>query len=90
MKVIEENPDWAKGLEESETLFLKMPLMHSEDLAVHELNVRLCPGDTHALGHKSVLERFGRFPKRNKALGRESTPEEVAYMASDEAQGRPY
>jgi len=31
--------------------------------------------------HVQVLERFGRFPKRNAALGRESTPEELAYMA---------
>ena len=44
----------------------------------------------HVQGHLKVLERFGRFPKRNAALGRESTPEELAYMASDEAQGRPY
>ena len=37
-----------------------------------------------------VCVRFGRFPKRNAALGRESTPEEIEYMASEEAQGRPY
>ena len=41
-------------------------------------------------GHMEVCVRFGRFPKRNAALGRESTPEEIEYMASEEAQGRPY
>ena len=37
-----------------------------------------------------VIERFGRFPKWNAALGRESTEGEVEYMNSAEAQGRPY
>jgi uncharacterized protein (DUF924 family) len=34
--------------------------------------------------HLDVIQRFGRFPKRNKALGRESTPEELAYIESKE------
>ena len=32
--------------------------------------------------HVDVLRRFGRYPRRNEALGRQSTPEEVEYMAS--------
>ena len=34
-----------------------------------------------AEGHLAVLRRFGRYPKRNAALGRVSTPEELAYIA---------
>jgi uncharacterized protein (DUF924 family) len=33
-------------------------------------------------GHAECIRRFGRFPRRNAALGRVSTPEEEAYMAS--------
>ena len=31
--------------------------------------------------HRDTIARFGRFPFRNKALGRQSTPDELAYMA---------
>ena len=73
--------------------FLKMPLLHSEDLEVHKWNAGTSDPDatdTHIQGHLKVIERFGRFPKRNAAMGRESTPEELEYLSSDEAQGRPY
>lgn len=33
-------------------------------------------------GYLKIIQTFGRFPKRNAALGRDSTPEEVEYMAS--------
>ena len=33
-------------------------------------------------GHRTCIERFGRFPKRNVALGRISTPEELDYIAN--------
>ena len=73
--------------------FLKMPLLHSEDLEVHRWNAAQADpmkNDAHIQGHLKVIERFGRFPKRNAAMGRESTAEELEYMSSDEAQGRPY
>ena len=35
--------------------------------------------------HRVVIERFGRFPKRNEALGRKSTAEEEAYLAEHPA-----
>ena len=35
--------------------------------------------------HRGLVRRFGRFPHRNAILGRESTPEELDYLASDEA-----
>ena len=34
--------------------------------------------------HRDIVARFGRFPHRNKPLGRDSTPEEIAWLASDE------
>jgi uncharacterized protein (DUF924 family) len=62
--------------------FLLMPLMHSED---PEIQTR-CVAEFRRLGnplnldfaiqHREQIERFGRFPGRNKALGRVSTPEE--------------
>ncbi len=74
-------------LDAQRRLFLYMPYMHSESLAVHEEAVRLFT----ALGlaenldfemkHRDIIARFGRFPMRNAALGRESTPDEIAYMA---------
>ena len=30
--------------------------------------------------HREIIERFGRFPHRNAALGRDSTPEELAFL----------
>jgi uncharacterized protein (DUF924 family) len=69
--------------------FLYMPLMHSEMLPDQEKAVRLFllnfgPGESlnHARAHRLVIRRFGRFPYRNMALGRESTPEEEAFLAA--------
>jgi len=68
-------------------VFFYMPYMHSESLAVHEAGRPLFEalGDEKTLqfelDHAEVVRRFGRFPKRNAALGRESTPEEAAYIA---------
>jgi uncharacterized protein (DUF924 family) len=72
-------PDWRA--------FFYMPYEHSESLVVHEEADRLFVafGDENMLqyerDHAEVLRRFGRFPKRNAALGRETTPEEAAYLA---------
>ena len=46
--------------------------------------------EPHVTGHKQTIFRFGRFPKRNEALGRESTPGEIAYMEQPEVKKRPY
>ena len=35
----------------------------------------------HARAHREVIRRFGRFPFRNDALGRETTPEEAEFLA---------
>ncbi|MEP6829398.1 MAG: DUF924 family protein [Rhizomicrobium sp.] len=69
-----------------EQQFLYMPYMHSEDPAIQEQSIALfskvgIPGVLEfALQHKNVIDRFGRFPTRNKALKRESTEAELEFM----------
>jgi len=68
--------------------FFYLPLMHSEHLADQEASVELTKerlGEDHfsfryALMHKAAVERFGRFPARNTALGRASTDEEKDFL----------
>lgn len=68
--------------------FLYLPFMHSEALADQDRSVRLYqqPGLEEGLRfarhHRDLIVRFGRFPHRNAILGRISTPEELAYLAS--------
>lgn len=44
----------------------------------------------HVLGHFQTLMQYGRFPKRNEALGRKSTEQEIFYMERPEVKKRPY
>jgi uncharacterized protein (DUF924 family) len=71
-----------QAMNETEQLFAYMPFMHSESIAVHQSAQHLfeATGNTSAQSHLEVLEKFGRYPKRNAALGRKSTPEEEAYI----------
>jgi len=67
-------------------LFLHMPFCHSEDLADQDLSVRLSTplgGEVlkAAEEHREIVRRFGRFPHRNALLGRETTPEEAAFLS---------
>lgn len=71
--------------------FLYLPLMHSENLTDQDLSVQMFeqPGLEGNLRwarhHRELVRKFGRFPHRNAILGRESSPEEIAYLASKEA-----
>jgi uncharacterized protein (DUF924 family) len=71
-------------LEPKERGFLYMPFQHSENLADQDRSVLMFTalGDDYQLGyarkHHDVIARFGRFPHRNKILGREPRPDEVA------------
>ena len=71
--------------------FLYLPFMHSETLDDQERSVRLYqqPGLEDSLRfarhHRDLIARFGRFPHRNAILGRISTADEIAYLASPEA-----
>jgi len=69
-----------------ERMFIYLPFEHSEDLADQEDSVRLFMSlgeemTRYAADHRDVIRRFGRFPHRNAALGRASTPDELAYLA---------
>ena len=74
----------------AERSFFYLPLRHAEDLEMQrlglektrELNAAGYGSDKYALNHLEIIERFGRFPHRNAALGRNSTEEEKAYLAS--------
>jgi uncharacterized protein (DUF924 family) len=71
--------------------FLYMPFMHSESPVVHVAAERLFhqPGleDNYEfeLKHQAIIRRFGRYPHRNHALGRTSTPEEIAFLAQPDS-----
>jgi uncharacterized protein (DUF924 family) len=85
-----------KALRPIERVFFYLPLEHAESIEHQERSVQLytqlfqeVPADQvelfrgflmFALRHRSVIARFGRFPHRNAILGRESTPEEAAFL----------
>lgn len=75
-----------RELEATQQAFLYMPYMHSESLLIHAQAVKLfsLPGMENNLAfelkHKAIIERFGRYPHRNAALGRTSTPEEIEFL----------
>ncbi len=46
--------------------------------------------EPHMVGHKQTILMFGRFPKRNKALGRETTIQEEQYLNREDVKKRPY
>ena len=69
-----------------ERAFLYMPYMHSESPRIHEVALELYDElgleeqYDFELRHKEIIDRFGRYPHRNAILGRESTPEEQAFL----------
>ncbi|MDP2779690.1 DUF924 family protein [Devosia sp.] len=76
-------------LELERRMFVYMPFMHAESLPIQEEGVKLFGQFDPDLqkfmtSHRDTIARFGRFPFRNAALGRTSTPDELAYM---KAQG---
>lgn len=87
----------ARELRPIERVFCYMPLEHAENAAMQQRNVELFTAlrDSVDIGqrerfagfvdfaqrHQAAIERFGRFPHRNRALGRVSTPDEETYLA---------
>lgn len=71
-------------LSPAERGFLYMPFQHSENLGDQQRSLLLFTGlgDDYQLGfakkHHDIIARFGRFPHRNKMLGRAPRPDEVA------------
>jgi len=76
--------EFDEHLQPQERGFLYMPFQHSESLADQNRSVLLFTGlgDDYQLGfakkHHEVIARFGRFPHRNKMLGRAPRPDEIA------------
>ena len=78
------------AVEEPARVFFYMPFEHSEALEDQDFAVDLMGRNLpktgagyllHARAHREVIRRFGRFPFRNDALGRETTPEEAEFLA---------
>jgi uncharacterized protein (DUF924 family) len=88
-----------KGLTPIQKVFFYMPLQHSESAKVQAKSVELFTRLAESVSptyqetfltiaqfaelHKDIIDQFGRFPHRNKLLGRENTPEEDEYLAGD-------
>lgn len=91
--------EWDRQLHPLQAAFLYMPLQHCENKERQEQSVALyeklsdrtepayaqfIAGNLdYARQHQQLIERFGRFPHRNAALGRESSHEELEYLARD-------
>ena len=66
--------------------FLYMPFMHCESLEIHEVAVELFRSNgiesnlDFEFKHKKIIDKFGRYPHRNKVLGRQSTTEEIEFL----------
>jgi uncharacterized protein (DUF924 family) len=75
-----------------ERWFLYMPFVHAEDRAAQQHSLELFTRLRDETGlddplvwaerHAAVIRRFGRYPHRNAFLGRASTPEEIAFLAT--------
>lgn len=75
------------AFEDVERSFFYMPFMHAEDLQAQNKGVAYfkerLPGSTnipYAEEHRDIIEKFDRFPHRNKVLQRESTAAEIAFL----------
>ena len=75
-----------KEVRENERGFFYLPFMHSESLKIHDVAMKIYSQKGRESGleweikHRKIIERFGRYPHRNEALGRTSTPEELAFL----------
>ncbi|MDA0990867.1 MAG: DUF924 domain-containing protein [Verrucomicrobia bacterium] len=84
--------------------FYYLPLQHAEDLDLQVLSVGMysaivddSPPDfapimqaglDYAIQHRGIIETFGRFPHRNDALNRKSSPAELSYLKTAERFGQ--
>lgn len=74
-----------RALDEQTRVFLYLPFEHSEDLADQERSVALTTAGApeyikYAQEHLDIIRKFGRFPHRNRMLGRETTAEERKFL----------
>jgi uncharacterized protein (DUF924 family) len=90
--------EYLRQLTPVEQAFLLLPYQHSESIESQRESVRLSDENTlaappawrplmeyyaqYAKQHRDLIERFGRFPHRNRVLGRKSTADEEAYLSA--------
>ena len=82
--------DFDQDLLPVQRIFIYLPFEHSENLEHQRLSVELLRQLSdipeiadqlpYAIRHKEIIERFGRFPHRNRILGRTTTPEEAEFL----------
>lgn len=88
-----------QGLSPIQRVFFYMPLQHAESRKVQTKSVELYNRLTEVVSptyretfetiaqfaelHHDIVDRFGRFPHRNKLLNRKNTPEEDEYLSGD-------
>ena len=77
---------WDRAMTREQRQFLYLPFEHAEDSALQAMSLRCFEalgGEVldYARQHAGVIARFGRYPSRNSALGRVSTPEDEEYLA---------
>ncbi len=88
-----------RALNPVERAFFYMPMQHAEHAKVQALSVKAFNGLTRLVDdtlretfqtmaefaelHRDIVERFGRFPHRNRLLGRENTDDERIYLDDD-------
>lgn len=85
--------DQDKALTLEQRSFFYLPLRHAEDLSMQllglektrDLNDAGYGTDKYALNHLELIQRFGRFPHRNKILGRTDSAEEASYLSEGSA-----
>lgn len=72
--------------------FALLPWMHSESKSVQEITEKLylkLDDDLHTeimYDHKKLIDQFGRYPHRNQAMNRPSTPEEIEFLENNELE----
>jgi uncharacterized protein (DUF924 family) len=75
-----------RQLPQQQRAFLYLPYMHSESALIHQVALKLFEqlglqsSLDYEIKHKAIIERFGRYPHRNRILGRESTAAERAFL----------
>lgn len=82
---------WDLDMDKDQRQFLYLPLEHTEDPLIQKLSLEKFGSldDPYLLGfaekHAEVIAKFGRFPSRNAALGRESTAGELEFLEQEGA-----
>lgn len=73
-------------IDENFRSFCYMPYMHSESKAIHKIAMQLFDQPSmrgnldFEIKHKEIIDKYGRYPHRNKILNRPSTPEEIEFL----------